>query len=57
MARGEMPSGPNARSGGSTSAHLSWARGQRVRKRQPDGGATADGSSPRTPTLRSFARA
>src|SRR5438105_9707462 len=31
---------------GSSSAHRSWARGQRVRKRQPDGGAVGDGSSP-----------
>ena len=38
--------GPKARSGGSTWPHSSWARGQRVRKRQPDGGAIGDGGSP-----------
>jgi hypothetical protein len=31
----------NGRSGGSSAAHRSWARGQPVRKRQPDGGAPA----------------
>src|SRR5262249_1026797 len=30
--------GPNGRSGGSSSAHRAWARGQRVRKRHPEGG-------------------
>ena len=29
----------------------SWASGQRVRKRQPDGGSSAEGSSPRTGTV------
>jgi hypothetical protein len=33
--------------GGSTAAHTSCARGQRVRNRQPEGGNMADGSSPR----------
>ena len=37
------------RSGGSAVAHSSWARGQRVRNRQPLGGAIAEGSSPTTP--------
>ena len=35
-----------ARSGGSSAAQISWANGQRVRKRQPDGGSTDEGSSP-----------
>ena len=41
---------PNGRSSGSTSAHSSRARGQRVRNRQPDGGFTGLGSSPRIAT-------
>ena len=41
---------PKGRSGGSSSAQISCASGQRVRKRQPDGGVIADGSSPRTCT-------
>ena len=43
---------PNERSGGSTSEQIACASGQRVRKRQPDGGVIADGSSPRTCTTR-----
>ena len=39
---------PKRRSGGSSSAQISCAYGQRVRKRQPDGGVIADGSSPVT---------
>ncbi len=39
-------SGSIARTMGSSSAQRSWARGQRVRKRQPDGGNTGDGISP-----------
>ena len=35
--------GPNARSGGSSRAHRSWANGQRVRNRQPDGGVDRAG--------------
>src|SRR5204863_7793033 len=37
-----------ARIWGSVVAHTSAARGHRVRKRQPDGGATGDGGSPAT---------
>src|SRR5262245_41516493 len=33
---------------GSVETHSSVARGQRVRNRQPDGGATGDGGSPTT---------
>jgi hypothetical protein len=40
----------NGRSGGSVVAHRSCARGQRVRNRQPLGGARADGSSPWDPS-------
>ena len=39
---------PKGRSGGSSSAQISCAYGQRVRKRQPEGGVIADGSSPLT---------
>ena len=42
---------PNGRSGGSTSAQISSASGQRVRNRQPDGGWIALGSSPVMPAL------
>ena len=42
--------GPKRRSGGSTSAQISCASGQRVRKRQPEGGSIGLGSSPRMPT-------
>ena len=38
---------PKGRSGGSSWAQISWAKGQRVRKRQPEGGLSAEGSSPR----------
>ena len=37
-----------ARNSGSSFAQISWARGHRVRKRQPDGGCTDEGSSPMT---------
>lgn len=37
------------RSCGSTSVQICWARGQRVRKRQPDGGLEGDGISLATP--------
>ncbi len=40
-----------ARSCGSSSAHRSCARGQRVRKRQPDGGLVGDGISPPSTSL------
>jgi hypothetical protein len=43
------PCSVNGRSGGSCSAQISCARGQRVRNRQPDGGLMAEGSSPLTP--------
>jgi hypothetical protein len=39
---------------GSTSAQIACARGQRVRKRQPDGGSAADGSSPFRPSFVSW---
>ena len=35
-----------SRSSGTISAHMASARGQRVRKRQPDGGASGEGGSP-----------
>src|SRR5699024_2955410 len=38
--------GRTSRIPGSSSAQRSWAFGQRVRKRQPDGGAKGDGTSP-----------
>ena len=37
---------PTGSSGGTTSAQRAMAYGQRVRKTQPDGGASGDGSSP-----------
>ena len=37
---------PKGRSGGSSWAQISWAKGQRVRNRHPDGGLMAEGSSP-----------
>src|SRR5512132_1910956 len=37
-----------SRISGSTWAQCSWARGQRVRNRQPDGGSSGDGRSPGT---------
>ena len=43
----QCPSAP-ATSSGSTASQVASARGQRVRKRQPVGGAIGDGSSPRT---------
>ena len=49
MAGGELV-GRDARSSGTSSAHRWSARGQRVRKRQPEGGAIGDGGSP-TATL------
>ena len=39
-------SGPMARIWGSSSAHFCWAKGQRVRKRHPEGGLMGEGSSP-----------
>src|SRR5262249_57906483 len=38
--------GATARNSGTSAAHLASARGQRVRKRQPEGGAIGDGGSP-----------
>jgi hypothetical protein len=39
--------GASSRGSGASLAHRSAARGQRVRNRQPDGGLTGDGGSPR----------
>ena len=38
--------GPSSRGCGTSDAHTSCARGQRVRNRQPDGGEIGDGGSP-----------
>ena len=38
--------GASSRGRGTSSAHSSVARGQRVRNRQPDGGSIGDGGSP-----------
>src|SRR5439155_3305058 len=38
--------GATGRNSGISAAHLASARGQRVRKRQPEGGAIGDGGSP-----------
>ena len=38
--------GPICSSGGSTLAQISWAIGQRVRNRQPEGGLMGLGTSP-----------
>src|SRR4051812_6724416 len=38
--------GAISRINGSSTAHRSWAFGQRVRKRQPDGGLMGEGRSP-----------
>ena len=43
---------PKGRNGGSSAAQTSWAKGQRVRKRQPEGGSSGDGSSPRMCSFR-----
>ena len=43
VARGLVGVAVNGRSGGSSAAHSSWARGQRVRNRQPDGGVDRRG--------------
>jgi hypothetical protein len=40
--------GNSSRGSGTSAAQRSAARGQRVRKRQPDGGLTGDGGSPRS---------
>ena len=45
--------GASSLGSGTSLAHLSTARGQRVRNRQPDGGLIADGSSPPSPAARS----
>src|SRR5699024_8092661 len=44
---GESPSSPNSCTGGAV-AQISWANGHRVRKRHPEGGSAALGSSPST---------
>ena len=46
MAGGELAAAAISRSAGTSAAQTASARGQRVRKRQPDGGSSGDGGSP-----------